>query len=178
MNKSMAAPSPPLLITLVLLWLPFARPFAYPAPRPSCAVRASSPASAAAPPCLVSLFATSGGGPLPSRTLPVVAAAKPYRRAPTITKQGWQLTVSGLVCVVVLGRLAAVYSHLPSLFVWHVGAMAPMLPLGAASIGTVRRLGNHAHSLPQHVWFPHDPLVAPHMAPSRLLHGSLMTRTP
>lgn len=129
-------PASQCLVALVLLSLPLARPFAL------ATRHISTPASTSTPRHLPSLVATSGRPLLPPtlvRAPAAAAAAKPYRRAPIITKQGWQLTVSGIVCGLVLARLAAVRLHLPSLFVWHVGAMAPMLPLGAASIGTVRR---------------------------------------
>jgi len=48
-----------------------------------------------------------------------------------------QVILAGLVCFVVLRRLAT--SGAPRLFALHVGCMAPMLPLGTAAVSTIRQ---------------------------------------
>ena len=52
-------------------------------------------------------------------------------------KRAWQVGLSGIVCGIVLQRVALVAP--PRLFALHVICMAPMLPLGTAGISTVRQ---------------------------------------
>ena len=52
-------------------------------------------------------------------------------------KFSWQVTLSGAVCAALLWHLST--SRVPPLFALHVACMAPMLPLGTASITTVRQ---------------------------------------
>ena len=54
-----------------------------------------------------------------------------------IGKRAWQVGLSGVVCFAILNRL--VEAGPPRLFALHVACMAPMLPLGAATISTVRQ---------------------------------------
>lgn len=54
-----------------------------------------------------------------------------------IGKRAWQVGLSGVICFAVLNRLAD--TGPPRLFALHVACMAPMLPLGAAALSTVRQ---------------------------------------
>eukprot|EP00966_Prymnesium_polylepis_P314487 7267119-Prymnesium_polylepis.1 len=63
-------------------------------------------------------------------------ASQAQTPAPPIVLQR-QVILAGLVCFVVLRRLAT--SGAPRLFALHVGCMAPMLPLGTAAVSTIRQ---------------------------------------
>lgn len=57
-------------------------------------------------------------------------------KAPIIAKRSWQTILSGAVCFRVITQLTATTP--PPLFALHVYCMAPMLPLGAATVSTIR----------------------------------------
>lgn len=63
------------------------------------------------------------------------SAEEPHKLIPK--KFSWQVTLSGAVCAALLWHLST--SRVPPLFALHVACMAPMLPLGTASITTVRQ---------------------------------------
>ena len=69
------------------------------------------------------------------RSYPLMAKA--HKDVRILKKFSWQVATAGVVSAVVLRRLSTV--SVPPLFAWHVMCMAPVLPLGAASISTVRQ---------------------------------------
>jgi len=92
-----------------------------------------SPLSAAAPPLACTTLKAA------APRIVMKAAAK---RGPVILqKRSWQVSLSGVVCGIVVSSLAVgvCRAQVTRLFALHVACMAPMLPFGVAAVATVRR---------------------------------------